>query len=125
MSPPIQSIRYPPAVDPGAGRLAVESDYGEHVDQLVRQVLLTSPGERVNRPSFGCRLRDMVFGPGGDVTATLTQVAVFQGLNEWLGTIIDVDDVGVVAAGETLEVRVAYTVRALGERRYLNLEVNR
>ena len=44
------SIRYPIAVDVGLGRLAQETNYAEHVDQLIRQVLLTNPGERINRP---------------------------------------------------------------------------
>ena len=34
-----------------------DEDLAAHVDQLLRQVLLTAPGERVNRPDFGCGLR--------------------------------------------------------------------
>jgi len=120
---PITSIRYPIGVDGGLGRLAVEPDHARHVEQLMRQVLFTNPGDRVNRPDFGCGLRRMIFAPNSDVTASLTQVAVLQALEEWLGNLIRVDDVAVAARQEVLEVRIAYVLRARQERRYLNLEV--
>jgi phage baseplate assembly protein W len=123
MAPPLTSIRYPFAIDAGLGRLAVETDYAAHVEQLMRQVLFTSPGERVNRPDFGCGLRRMVFAPNSEVTASLLQVTVFQALTRWLGTLIEVERVEVQAVDEVLEVRIAYVLRARQERRYLNLEV--
>jgi phage baseplate assembly protein W len=117
------SLRFPVAVDAGVGRLAVERDDARHVDQLIRQVLLTNPGERINRPGFGCGLRAMVFAPNSELTAGLAQVAVFEALTEWLGDLIDVDRVDASALGERLELRVAYVLRSSGERRFLNLEV--
>src|SRR5215211_3385290 len=123
MAQPVTSIRYPIAIDAGLGRLAVESDYAAHVEQLMRPVLFTSPGERVNRPDFGCGLRRMVFAPSSEVTASLLQVTVFQALTRWLGSAIEVERVEVQALDEVLEVRIRYVLRARQERRYLNLEV--
>ena len=117
------SLRFPVAVDAGVGRLAGEADHAQHVDQLIRQVLLTNPGERVNRPDFGCGLRAMVFGPNSDVTAGLAEVAIFQALTEWLGDLIEVERVEATALGEVLELRIAYLLRTRGERRFLDLEV--
>jgi len=117
----ITALRFPLSVDAGVGRVAVERDYGAHVDQLVRQVLLTNPGERINRPDFGCGLGRMVFAPLSDVTANLTQVTVLQALNKWLADVIRVDRVEAEAQTETLVVRVAYTLIATNERRYLNV----
>ena len=117
------SIRYPFAIDPALGRLATEPDYAEHVDQLVRQVLLTAPGERINRPDFGCGLKRMVFAPNSEVAAALAQTAVFQALTRWLSSVLVVQDVRVKAVDEKLEVRVVYALKARNERRYLNLEV--
>jgi hypothetical protein len=65
----------------------------------------------------------MVFAPNSDVTASLTQVTVLQALEKWLGDLIEVSEVKAKAAGEVLEVRIAYTVKTSQERRYLNLEV--
>jgi Bacteriophage baseplate protein W len=117
------SLRYPFAVDSVEGRVAQERDYAEHVEQLIKQVLLTAPGERVNRPDFGCGVKRLVFAPGGEVAATLTQTVVFQALNKWLGSVIVVHQVAVRAVEERLEIRIGYSVRARGERRYLNLQI--
>ncbi len=119
----VHSIRYPIAIDAGLGQLAIERDYAEHVEQLMLQVLFTNPGERINRPDFGCGLRRMVFAPNSDVTASLTQVTIFEALDRWLGSLIDIQDVSVKALGELLEVRITYLLKARQERRYLNLEV--
>jgi phage baseplate assembly protein W len=90
---------------------------------LIRQVLFTSPGERVNRPDFGCGLKRMVFAPNSRLSASLAQVAVFEALERWLAPVIRVDGVAASAREETLEIRIAYTLKARQERRYLNLEV--
>jgi uncharacterized protein len=123
MKPAIESIRYPFSIDANAGRLAQEPLYVEHVEQMIKQVLFTAPGERINRPDFGCGLRRMVFAPNSDASAQLLQVMVLQSLDKWLGSVIAVDSVKVVAKNETLEVHLAYLLKARGERRYLNLEV--
>jgi phage baseplate assembly protein W len=123
MNTPITSIHYPFTIDAGVGRLAEETDYAAHVEQMIKQVLFTNPGERINRPDFGCGLRRMVFAPNSEVTASLTQVTVFQALETWLGDLINVDEVRVKAIEEVLEVGIVYVLKARQERRYLNLEV--
>lgn len=118
-----ESVRYPLGVDDSAGRLAQEPVYAAHVEQLIKQVLLTGPGERINRPDFGCGLRRMVFAPNADATAQLLQVMVLQSLEKWLASAITVDSVTVCAVDDTLELHLVYVLKARGERRYLNLEV--
>ncbi|HEX4274624.1 MAG TPA: GPW/gp25 family protein [Bryobacteraceae bacterium] len=123
MPTPFTSIKYPFAIDAGLGRLAEETDYAAHVDQLIRQLLFTSPGERINRPDFGCGLKRMVFAPNSDVAASLVQVSVYEALTKWLSTVIDVSAVQATADNEKLLVGIAYVLKARQERRYLNLEV--
>lgn len=123
MSAPFTSIRYPIAVDPGSGRLSEETNYPAHVEQLIMQLLLTSPGERINRPDFGCGVRRMVFAPNSRVTASLAQVTIFEALNRWLSSVIIPGDVRVEAREETLSIWIAYTLRVRQEKRYLNIEV--
>ena len=117
------SIGFPVAIDVGLGRVATENTYAAHVEQLIRQVLLTNPGDRIDRPDFGCGIRRMVFAPNSDVSANLLHATVLQALDRWLGSVIKVDDVKTVAAGETLEVRIAYLLVARQQRRYLNVSV--
>jgi len=123
MSAPFTSIQYPIAIEAGLGRLAQETDYAAHVEQLIKQVLFTSPGERIDRPDFGCGLKRMVFAPNSDVAASLVQVSVYEALTKWLSTVIDVSSVQATAADETLSVAIAYVLKARQERKYLNLQV--
>jgi uncharacterized protein len=119
----IHAIRYPFSIDKGLGTLAEETNYSKHVEQMIKQVLFTNPGERVNRPDFGCGIRRMVFAPNSDVTANLSQVMIQQALERWLGTLIEVLDIQVITIEERLEIKIVYIVRARQERRYLNLEL--
>lgn len=123
MATPFYSIHHPFAVDSLQGSLAEEHDYAQHVEQLIMQILFTAPGERINRPDFGCGIRRLVFAPNSEVSAALAQVTIYQSLTTWLGSAIDVDDVKALSVDERLEIRIVYTLKARGERRYLNLEV--
>lgn len=115
------SIRHPIAIDRGLGTLARENDYGAHVDQLIRQVLLTGPGERINRPDFGCGVRRLVFAPASDASANLLRATIVQALERWLGTLIEVEEVDVRSEEETISITVRYLLRARGEQRFLNV----
>ena len=123
MNNKIHSIRYPFAIDKGFGMLAEETDYDKHVLQMIKQVLFTNPGERINRPDFGCGIRRMVFAPNSDVSANLGQVLINQSLEKWMGTVIEVNEVQVNNIEERLEIKIVYLVRATQQRRYLNLDV--
>ena len=123
MPEPFNALRFPIAVDASPGRFAREPDYDTYVRQLIRQVLLTAQGERINRPTFGAGLRQMVMAPNSPAAASLAQTMVYQALTTWLGTLISTDSVTAAANNERLDVTVVYTVRVRGERRELSLEV--
>ena len=76
------------------GRTA-QTGTDEHIRDLIEQVLFTVPGERVNRPTFGCGLMQMVFGPNSPEIATATQFIVQSSLQQWLGELIQVNQVDV------------------------------
>jgi phage baseplate assembly protein W len=98
------------------GRSA-ETPPDDHVRDLIFQVLFTSPGERVNRPEFGCGLKQLVFMPNSDALATATQQLVQGSLHRWLEEVISVESVEVSTVESSLVVRVVYTRRDTGERR--------
>ena len=123
MIAPFTGFRHPVALDASLGRLRTERDYPAYVVQLITQVLLTTPGERVNRPDFGAGLRRLVFAPSSPETATLLQATVFQSLDRWLGQLITVDRVDASFADGRLDVAVSYTLKARGDQQVLNLEV--
>lgn len=109
------NVAFPYAVDE-RGRTA-DASRERHVRDLIEQLLMTTPGERVNRPDFGSGLLDAVFAPGGDAVAAATQGTVQAALNRWLGDVIQVEGVQVRADEGTLEVVVRYRLRADGELR--------
>ena len=98
------------------GRTAEADDDG-HIRDLIEAVLFTAPGERVNRPTFGSGLMQLVFAPNSDELAAATQFLVQGALQQWLGDLIVVDDVRAASIDSRLEVTVVYTVRRSGEQR--------
>jgi phage baseplate assembly protein W len=117
------ALHFPFTIDARAGRLARERYYDDYLRGLIEQILLTAPGERVNRPDFGAGLKRYVFSPLNDGSASLAQTIVFQSLNDWLGNYIRVDSVTAQTAENILAINVVFTALQTGERRELNLEV--
>lgn len=99
----------------GRGRTA-ETDRDDHVRDLIHQVLFTAPGERVNRPDFGCGIGQLTFMPNGDQLAAATQFLVQGALTRWLDTVIVVHEVLVEALDAQLTVTVVYSDRRTGEQ---------
>ena len=122
MASAIQRIRFPFGINGSVGRLRQEPDYDAYIVQLIKQVIFTGAGERINRPQFGAGVRRLLFAPNSIGTASLAQTVVFQALNTWLGTLIRVDRVEVAAEAEKLLIDVSYTILQKGEQRFLNLE---
>lgn len=89
---------YPFRIDPASGQAALTT-YEAHVEQMIRQILLTSPGERADLPEFGCGIRKLLFAPNSDALAATTQILVQQALNKWLAGQIQVTQVTVVPPG--------------------------
>lgn len=85
---------FPFRIDPRSGQ-ALQAPYGTHVDQMIRQVLLTAPGERADLPEFGCGLRQLLFAPNSDALQATTQLTVRKSLDRWLAGQIEVKDVRV------------------------------
>jgi phage baseplate assembly protein W len=103
------NIDFPFHFDP-RGRTA-ETDGDRHIEQLIEQVLFTAPGERVNRPTFGSGLMQLVFAPTNDTMAATVQFLVRGALQQWLGDLIEVQDASVESDDATLRVTVQYVVR--------------
>jgi len=97
------------------GRTAT-TEVDDHVRDMIFQVLFTNPGERVNRPDFGCGLLQLVFMPNSDALATATQFMVQGSLQRWLADVIQVERVLVSSEEERLVVDVAYVRLDNGQR---------
>jgi phage baseplate assembly protein W len=109
------NIDYPFQFD-NRGRTALTDD-DDHIRDMIEQVLFTSPGERVNRPTFGSGLMQLVFEPISDELAVTTQYLVQGALQQWLGDLIEVQGVQVINDGSILQVTVEYAIRRTQQRR--------
>jgi phage baseplate assembly protein W len=103
------NVKYPFQFDQ-TGRTA-DTDDDRHIRDMIEQVLFTSPGERVNRPDFGSGLLQLVFEPNSDELVITTQFMVQAALQQWLGDLIEVNNVAVINEDSTLQVTVAYIIR--------------
>ncbi len=109
-----REIAHPWRID-SAGRTA-RADTEAHVKSLIEIVLFTSPGERVNRPTFGSGVLAAVFAPNSDELAASLQVLAQASLQQWLDELIEVEAVQVEHHDSTLEVTVQYVLRRTRER---------
>lgn len=98
------------------------TDADDHVRDLVEQLLFTSPGERVNRPTFGSGLMRLVFDPNSEQLATATETIVHGALQQWLGDLVHVESVDVSTREGTLIVEVSYIQRESRERQVARFE---
>ena len=91
------------------------------IEEAIRLVLGTSPGERPMRPDFGCRIHDYIFGLADATTANEVSVEVTRALEQWEPR-VDVQDVVVSfdALDQTLlYIDVRYSIRRTNDRRNL------
>src|SRR5215471_9346408 len=103
------NIDYPFHFD-NHGRTATTDD-DDHIRDMIEEFLLTSPGERVNRPDFGSGLLQMVFAPNSPELAAALQFTIQAGLQQWLGDLIEVKKLEVLSQDAELQIVVQYVVR--------------
>ncbi|MEE6282115.1 GPW/gp25 family protein [Georgenia sunbinii] len=102
------------------GRIALVSDQRE-IEESIRLILATSPGERPMRPEFGCSVHDYVFAPADASTAGDIAYAVRVALERWeprvelsgVSVRFDAVDDGV------LYIDISYSVRGTNDPRNL------
>ncbi len=111
----VSYLDYPFHIDT-RGRAATTAR-ADQIRDMIEQVLFTSPGERVNRPDFGCGLLQQLFQPNSDALAAATQFLVHGALHRWLADVIRVEQVRVTNDEGKLEVEVVYSRKDNGQRR--------
>lgn len=94
------------------GRLATVSDAAS-IRQALLLLLSTRPGERVNRPDYGCHLFRLAFEPGDETTAGLAMHYVTRAVELWEKRVeIVAVDAGAAPDDPTLmEVRMSYRIK--------------
>lgn len=110
---------FPPKIGQQGG-MALTSERNE-IEQAIWIILSTSPGQRVMRPAFGCRLHELVFAPNNNYTAAQACRYVEEALGMWeprirvteIKAYPDPDD------HQRLLIEIQYEVKANHDRRSL------
>ncbi|WP_411139848.1 GPW/gp25 family protein [Streptomyces sp. x-80] len=110
---------FPLGVSPSGGVAMAEGS--ADVEQAIRLILGTEPGERPMRPEYGCAIRDRVFGSFDASTSGAIAHEVRRALERWEPRIV-VDDVSVIQAAdhqEVLDIQIGYHLAGTNSRRNL------
>jgi uncharacterized protein len=107
----LERATFPFPLAVGAGGRIAASGGSDAIRGKIIQVLFTSPGERVNKPDFGCGLFNLVFEPNDLVVAAAMEFTIGQALTRWLRDEVLVDAVAVKVEEEHALVEVAYTTK--------------
>lgn len=91
------------------GRTA-ETTVADHVRDMLMLLLLTEAGERVNRPGFGCGLRQLVFAPNSPELAAALQFTMQAAIQRELGDVLNLQAMAVTSDDATLAVTVTYVL---------------
>lgn len=111
---------FPPQIGRRGG-LALVTEETELV-QAIEIILRTAPGTRVMRPTFGCRLHELVFAPNNSHTAVLAQGFVEEALGMWEPRIVvlQVDAYPQrTGEGNCLLIEIQYKIKATHDKRSL------
>jgi uncharacterized protein len=100
------------------GGLALTRGANE-IEQAIRIIVGTIPGERVMRPEFGCRIHELLFAPNNASTRRLAAYYVEEALKRWeprvevneVETVTDPDRDGV------LQINIKYSIKDTHDER--------
>jgi phage baseplate assembly protein W len=114
-----RGLGFPMRVGATGGIGMVERE--QEIEEAIRLVLGTAPGERPMRPEFGCGINEYVFAPGDGGTAGRIAYEVRAALERWEPRIEVTDVVVAFDAIEigTLYLDVRYTIRSTNSQRNL------
>lgn len=106
-----RGLTFPLQVD-SQGRLALTNGESE-IEQSIRIILETSPGERVMRPTFGCRVWELLFESRNATTEALLKQYVREALAMWEPRIdvIGVDILDESMYDAAIMVNIRYTIK--------------
>ncbi len=83
------NINFPYKFD-GRGQTASANE-SQHIRQMIEQLIFTNPGERVNRPTFGSGVLQLIFAPNSTTLAATVQFTMEAAIQQWLRSMLKVE----------------------------------
>ncbi len=114
-----RGLRFPVSVNLNGG--VSSSAFEENVRQSIFIILGTAPGERINRPQFGCQIHDLMFAPNNDLTAARAEIYCEEAIYKFEPRIEKVTCKAAPNADEPnrLDVRIEYVIAGKNDKRNL------
>jgi phage baseplate assembly protein W len=102
------------------GKIVLTSG-SQDIEQAIRIILNTRPGERVMRPTFGCRAHELLFEPRSPTTISLLQEYVYEALRVWeprinllkVDVVADNSNVGALLAQIEYQIKATHDTRSI------------
>jgi uncharacterized protein len=89
--------------------------------EALEQLLLTFPGERVNRPNFGCGIQRLVFDGTDPVALATAEYVINTSVRQYLSELLALDAVRVTVEDSTVIIDILYTLVGTGEESALTI----
>ena len=114
-----QGWAFPPDLDRKGGIALAKGD--AEITQAIQIILMTSPGQRVMRPDFGCRVHELLFQPNNDHSASQARRYVEEALGRWEPRInvLDVQATPDEHRRHCLLINIQYEIKATHDKRSL------
>jgi len=114
-----RGLKFPLQIN-AVGGMAM-SEGPDNIEESVKQIIGTAVGERVMRPTFGCRIHDYVFHPNSSATVGMVGFYVSEALHKWEPRIADIAVSAQPSPNDTslLLIDVRYKVRSTNVDRNL------
>lgn len=114
-----KGLRFPVSVNLNGG--VSSSALEENVRQCIFIILGTAPGERINRPDFGCRIHDLMFAPNNQMTAALAILYCEEAIYKYEPRVEDVKCQARRNPDEPnrLDIRIEYVIAGKNDKRNL------
>lgn len=115
--------------DPRDG-IKLNKEYIDLVNQNLKMLLLTSPGERVMDPHFGCGIRRYIFDQDHPTTYSEISAKIYEQVEKYLSYIqlehIDFQSQGTGntdVPDNTVQIRIIFNIKPLNRRETLDVAV--
>jgi phage baseplate assembly protein W len=114
-----RGLRFPVSLNLNGG--VSSSQLEDNVRQSLFIILGTAPGERLNRPMFGCRIHDLMFAPNNAVTAARAEVFCEEAIYKFEPRVEKVVCHALPNPDEPnrLDVRIEYVIAGKNDKRNL------
>jgi len=114
-----RGLRFPVSTNLNGG--VSTSALEENVRQSIFIVLGTAPGERINRPHFGCQIHDLMFAPNSDLTAARAEVYCEEAIYKFEPRVAKVSCRAMANPDEPnrLNIRIEYLIAGKNDKRNL------